>query len=489
MLFNSLQFAIFFPLVFVAVLSLGSLQGPSLGPHRLRARNGLLLLASYAFYGSWDARFLSLIVFSTLVDYGVARLMAVIPSGDRRRKRLLLISLVSNLGLLGFFKYFGFFTTSAAEFLAALGLDVSAPTLQIVLPVGISFYTFQTLSYTIDVYRGRCEVERSLLNFATYVAFFPQLVAGPIERAVDLLPQFSQDRPVRRQQLETGTWLIAWGLFKKVVIADNLSVIADAGFLLSEPTGSQALVAVYAFAWQIYCDFSGYTDIARGTSRLLGFELRLNFDLPYFAKGPSDFWRRWHISLSSWLRDYLYIPLGGNRGGEARTRFNLAATMVLGGLWHGAAWTFVWWGVFHGVVLILYRWLKPKVTSLFEEVTGPARSLLIGAHVAFFFHVVCISWLLFRASSMEHAGRMFAAILSGAGAAPWESVMLLGPVHLGVSLVLGLWLVQLVQYLLRDHLFVLRLPLAARAVIYATGALLFLWVGRFGGSTFLYFQF
>ena len=491
MLFNSLHFAIFFSLVWLGVLVLGApFVARRLDAERRRAaRNALLLVASYLFYGYWDWRFLSLIALSTAVDYVVARRLEPLPDSDPWRKRLLLASVGTNLGLLAFFKYFGFFTESGALALQALGFDVAPPDLEIILPVGISFYTFQTLSYTIDVYRRRCAVEHSLLRFATYVAFFPQLVAGPIERAVDLLPQFSEDRPLRREHLDTGAWLIGWGLFKKVVIADNLAAIVDAGFALEEPTGAQALIAVYAFAWQIYCDFSGYTDVARGVARLMGFELSLNFDLPYFAKDPSDFWRRWHISLSSWLRDYLYISLGGNRKGPRRTYVNLATTMVLGGLWHGAAWTFVWWGVFHGVVLIAYRWGQARVEEAFSRAPRAAFAVLRPLNVVFFFHVVCVSWLLFRAESMAQAGRVAAAVASGLGPEPLRAVQDLGPVHLCASLVAGLWLVQLIQYRTGDHLFVLRLPTVVRALVYALGALLFLFVGEFGGAAFLYFQF
>lgn len=285
-----------------------------------------------------------------------------------RRRLFLVLSVATNLTILGFFKYFNFFVDTFETALAStFGITTGGWTLHIILPVGISFYIFQTMSYTIDAYRGKVEASRSLIEVATYVSFFPQLVAGPIERASHLLPQFRRPRRVDRADFRHGLWLIVWGLFQKMVVADNMARLVDttfAPFTAAGPTpavpedGLRLLVVIYAFAIQIYCDFAGYTDIARGTARLLGFEIMLNFNLPYLAKDPSDFWRRWHISLSTWLRDYLYIPLGGNRRGTLQTYRNLMLTMLLGGLWHGAAWTFVLWGGFHGFILVVYRGLS-----------------------------------------------------------------------------------------------------------------------------------
>ncbi|MEM7230001.1 MAG: MBOAT family O-acyltransferase, partial [Planctomycetota bacterium] len=343
MQFNSLHFAAFFALVLTAVAASRS---------HVRVRNCIILAASYYFYGSWDYRFLSLIVISTLIDYACGRMLNVRtmqdqpPARSRRDRAVLAVSLCSNLGILGFFKYFDFFVTSTSAMLEELGVTVHVSTLNIILPVGISFYTFQTLSYTIDLYRGKVRTEDSLLNFAVYVAYFPQLVAGPIERARHLLPQVQSPHAVDWAQLNSGFFLIGWGLFKKVVIADNIAVIVDLVFASETNTGLSTVLGVYAFAIQIYCDFSGYVDIARGAARCMGFDLMQNFNLPYFATNPSDFWRRWHISLSTWLRDYLYIPLGGSKCGRTRTYINLMLTMVLGGLWHGAAWTFVVWGIY-----------------------------------------------------------------------------------------------------------------------------------------------
>jgi alginate O-acetyltransferase complex protein AlgI len=347
--FNSFAFAVFLPTVLLLYWALPK-----------RGQNLLLLGASYFFYGYWDWRFLSLLAISTVVDYTAAlrieREHGGLDSTSRRRKKVwLLASLCTNLGLLGFFKYFNFFADSFAELLASLGLTVNPMYLSVVLPVGISFYTFQTMSYTIDVYRGRMPATRRFFDFALYVSFFPQLVAGPIERAAVLLPQILNHRCFSRVQFLDGTHLIFWGLFKKVFVADNLAPVADRIFAAGSCSAAETLLAAYAFAFQIYCDFSGYSDIARGCAKCMGFELMLNFDHPYVAENPREFWQRWHISLSTWLRDYLYIPLGGNRGGNLLMYRNLALTMLLGGLWHGAAWTFVIWGAYQGVLLIGHR--------------------------------------------------------------------------------------------------------------------------------------
>ena len=350
MVFDSVSFLFFLPLAVVAHwLTRGHL------------RAALMLLASYVFYGSWDWRFLSLIVVSTLVDFVAAIRIEQARESGKATKPFVLASLVTNLGILGVFKYTGFFVQSLADLLGALGVDADLPTLNIVLPVGISFYTFQTLAYTIDVYRGKLAAERRLLYFALFVAWFPQLVAGPIERASRLLPQLSAKRRFDAQLFSDGLLLILWGLFKKMVVADNAALIVNSGFDFAAGgplTAAEAYLATAAFALQIYGDFSGYSDMARGTSKLFGVELLINFWHPYLATGPSDFWRRWHISLSQWLRDYLYIPLGGSRtGGVSR---NLMLTMLLGGLWHGAAWNFVLWGAYHGTLLVAERKLNPE---------------------------------------------------------------------------------------------------------------------------------
>lgn len=366
-----------------------------------------LLISSYLFYAVWSVPFILLILSSTLLDYWVGRALNTTPQdhslNERRRKRLLMTSLVFNLGALIFFKYSNFFIESSLITLNALGLDISYATLNIVLPVGISFYTFQTLSYTIDIYRGRLTPSSSLLDFALYVAYFPQLVAGPIERASRLLPQIKTLNQQRRADL-SGWGLIALGAFKKAVIADHCATLVDTTYASPEETFPLALwIGTYAFAIQIYCDFSGYSDIAVGVSRLIGIELTQNFDAPYASRTPSEFWKRWHISLSSWLRDYLYIPLGGNRGGWWHVRRNLTLTMLLGGLWHGAAWHFIVWGVFHATLLIIYKtsWVKYLSEALHQRnLKGPLNEVF---QRLFFFHLICISWVLFRAPTLSDA--------------------------------------------------------------------------------------
>lgn len=323
-----------------------------------------------------------------------------------RRKATLAISVIGNLILLGFFKYFNFFTDSLQQLLNLIfGTTTSATTFQIIMPVGISFFTFQGIGYTVDVYRRKINATNNFIDFATFIAFFPKLIQGPIEQAKNFLPQLQKPRPpISREVLREAMWLIAWGCFKKMVVADNVAAIVASTFgpfdNLTAPAqvpadGLRLLVGIYAYTVQIYADFSGYTDIARGISKLMGFELMQNFNLPYFATSPSEFWRRWHISLSTWLRDYIYIPLGGNRKGVIKEYRNLFCTFLLGGLWHGAAWTFVLWGAFHGALLCLYRFFGVRTEK-------HRQCLAISIPQGFFmFHLTCLGWLLFRAQNLE----------------------------------------------------------------------------------------
>ena len=384
MLFNSFRFIGFFLVVYTLYRVLP-----------FRGQNWLLLLASYLFYGCWDWRFLGLIWLSSTIDFLVAQI--IYASSDPRRRGLLLsISLVVNLGILFVFKYYGFFADNLHSLLSSLGFELSWTTLRIVLPVGISFYTFQTMSYTIDVYRRQLVPTRHYFDYLLFVSFFPQLVAGPIERAGNLLGQVERPRCIGRSNWTEGAWLVLLGYYKKVVVADNLAPIANAVF--NAPalnSGMEIFVGLLAFAFQIYGDFSGYSDIARGTARLMGFELKLNFRMPYFAKSPSDFWSRWHISLSTWLRDYLYIPLGGNRGGPGKMYRNLFLTMLLGGLWHGAAWHFVAWGVYHGLLLIMFRMI-----GVTDKRPPRGNGLIQTISVMGFFMLTLGGWLLFRANEL-----------------------------------------------------------------------------------------
>ena len=394
MSFISFEFLVLFATVFGLILTLGP-----------RWQNRALLAASYVFYGWWDSRFLGLLAMSTCIDFLVARYIDThdSPQETAQRKWALAASVSANLGMLGFFKYCNFFTESFVELAATAGFSVSPMTLKIVLPVGISFYTFQTMSYTIDVYRGRLRPTDRFFDFALYVSFFPQLVAGPIERATRLLPQISGNRHVTYAKVCSGAQLVFWGFLKKTIVADNLAIVVNRVYASPDAGGLEVILATYAFALQIYCDFSGYTDIARGVSRMIGFELCENFRFPYGAKNPKEFWERWHISLSSWLRDYLYIPLGGNRRGTRRTCINLMLTMVLGGLWHGAAWNFVLWGVFHGLLLIIYKAASDGHAQ---------KERYHWIRIVGFFQLTCLGWMIFRVESIGHLIRLLGQIAS-----------------------------------------------------------------------------
>jgi alginate O-acetyltransferase complex protein AlgI len=368
----------------------------------------LTLSASYFFYGWWDYRFLSLIIISSFADYFIAKLIEDSPNTKNERKKLLFVSLAINLGMLGYFKYFNFFIDS---FITSFGIAPDEQYLvKVLLPPGISFYTFQTLSYVIDVYRGNYRAERSLLTFNTYVAFFPQLVAGPIERPARLIPQLKRDPRFAWSNIYLGLRLFIFGLFKKLVIADNLAPIVDAAF--SNPSGHTSaglIIAAYCFAIQIYCDFSGYTDMALGIARMMGIKLSHNFNLPYLATSLNDFWRRWHMTLSYWLRDYIYIPLGGSRMGFSRQISNLLITFTLSGLWHGAAWNFVIWGILHGL------WISAEI--ILSRSTLPRLPKI--AKIIITFNIVVLFWILFRAqdllSALSYYRFMLSAELSNQG--------------------------------------------------------------------------
>ncbi len=473
MVFNSLDYAIFFAVVAFLHFAL---------PHRLRT--GLLLVASYVFYMWWNAAYALLILASTAVDYLVGLRM---PAADRAgRRRLLLASLGSNLGLLFTFKYWNFAADSGERLLAWLGVGSELPHLDVLLPVGISFYTFQTLSYTIDLYRSRLDPERSPTRFALYVAFFPQLVAGPIERAVHLIPQLHRRHEVDGSRIASGLQLALWGLFKKVVIADRLALYVDAVYgNVAHHGATTFLFATYAFALQIYCDFSGYSDIAIGSARVLGFDLMKNFERPYFATTITAFWRRWHISLSTWLRDYLYIPLGGNRHGTAATYRNLLLTMLLGGLWHGASFAFVAWGALHGVLLSLSRATLPIRDRAYRTLGVPDR-IRDALRILVTFHLVCAGWVFFRAESIRDALHIFAS-LAGPLDPPFVDAAVFLHALPGALLLLAVQLVQERRGSVREQVTALPAPLrwAGWYALLAGIALL----GVDGGSQFIYFQF
>jgi D-alanyl-lipoteichoic acid acyltransferase DltB (MBOAT superfamily) len=471
MLFNSIDFAVFLPLVFLLYWTVFN--------RSLRLQNAFLLVVSAVFYGWWDWRYLGLVFISAAIDYVVAISLDG-TSDEKRRRWLLTLSMVANLGMLGFFKYCDFFITSFNDAFTFMGMPIGLRTLNIVLPVGISFYTFQTMSYTIDVYRRKIAPERSLLAFAAFASMFPQLVAGPIERGSDMLPQLHRRRELSLARLYEGSWLILWGLFKKVFVADNAATIVDLAFgdagALSR---GEAALGLYAFALQIYGDFSGYTDIARGTAKMLGFDFRLNFARPYLAVDPSDFWRRWHISLSSWLRDYLYVSLGGNRRGAWLTARNLILTMLLGGLWHGASWTFVLWGGYHGALLVAHRALSP----LLRRLPGHDSSLYRLVARLSVFHLVVFGWLPFRAPTLHEVGAFASALVQGGagGVVPPN----------GWTRLAGLACLVVLHDLAEERWPdpVARLPAPLRAVVYVIVVIGLVVAGAPGGQSFLYFQF
>ncbi len=468
MIFTELRFVFFFLVVFCVHWALRG----------LRARKLWLLVCSYAFYAGWDWRFLSLIWISTAVDW-LAGGKIHAASDQSARRRWVALSLIANLGMLATFKYLNFFVDSGIDFLALLGFDTSRPALEIVLPVGISFYTFQTMSYSLDIYFGRLKPARSFLDLALFVGFFPQLVAGPIVRAAHLLPLLRENRAFADVRVRSCLILFLVGFVKKACISDNVVSIVDAFF--ANPTGYDVLASwagVLMWAVQIYCDFSGYSDMAIACAGLLGYRLLINFDFPYLACSIRDFWRRWHISLSSWLKDYLYIPLGGNRGGKLFTYRNLMLTMLLGGLWHGAGWNFVIWGGLHGIALVVHREVeRANLLALLPRVVRTVG----GAALTFWW--VCLAWVFFRAQTFEAAMQVLRSWLL------FESD---GPRTFGMAPIYTFAGLALVHMLGRRHAVgrgMERLPGWAFALLY--GILVPLALSFANGSVkpFIYFQF
>ena len=469
MLFNSLTFVVFFAVVLVLFRVLPSWP----------AKKVLLLIASYVFYGAWNPPFVLLLLFSTFVDYWAAQRMARAES-PRARKGFLVVSLVANLGLLGFFKYGEFLLENFVALVNHLGVQWQPAAPDIVLPVGISFYTFQTLSYTIDVYRKSLKPARSFLDFAVFVSFFPQLVAGPIVRAADFLYQLERETFIRARALGWGLFLMTLGLFQKMVIADGfLATTADAVFGNPGPTSQlDSWIGAIAFAGQIFCDFAGYSTCAIGAALCFGFHLVDNFRFPYAAVGFRDFWRRWHVSLSTWLRDYLYVPLGGNRHGPGRMYLALMGTMVLGGLWHGASWNFVVWGTLHGLFLVVERRLS--------RVVGRPRSLPVrlGAGVLTY-ALVCLAWVFFRAKDLPTSGMIVASMLGAIPAQPILPTLGIAKVVLVTAVMIGTH-VALRNRRLEDV--VGRVPAPVLVLVWSA-MLLSICLMQGGGDAFIYFQF
>jgi D-alanyl-lipoteichoic acid acyltransferase DltB (MBOAT superfamily) len=408
MLFNSIDFAIFLPIVFICYWFIVNKS--------IRQQNLLIVIASYLFYGWWNWRFIPLLLASTIVDYSVGLGLKKIGK-SRKRKWLLWTSIIVNLGILGYFKYANFFIENFASAFTILGFEIKAKTLNIILPVGVSFYTFQSLSYIIDVYKRKLEATNNLLSFMAYVTFFPQLVAGPIERATHLLPQFYSKRHFNYSKAVDGMRQILWGLFKKVVIADNCAIIADLVFNNHQQfTGLPLVIGALFFAIQIYGDFSGYSDIAIGSARLFGFDLMKNFSFPYFSRDIAEFWRRWHISLSTWFKDYVYIPLGGSRGGRLMKVRNLLLIFLLSGFWHGANWTFLFWGMLNALFIIPLALSNKSRKHLDIIAAGrywPNRNELI--QVLLTFSLSSFAWIFFRSKSLKDAFEYIGGIFQRPG--------------------------------------------------------------------------
>ncbi len=464
MLFNSIDFAIFLPLVFGAFWLL---------PKSRRWQNCTLLLASLIFYGWWDYRFLSLILFSTVVDFIIGQQIHKTRTKSKR-KILLGISLFTNLGLLGFFKYFNFFQDSFIEAFKFFGSNIEGYSLSIILPVGISFYTFQTLSYTIDVYRKEMKPVAEFIDFATFVTFFPQLVAGPIERAKTIIPQLQTPRMFDYQQAKSGIHLIIFGIFRKIVIADNLGIYVDRIWQYPNAiTPYMVVLASVFFSVQIYMDFSGYSRIARGVAQLFGVKLMVNFNYPYKATSFSEFWSRWHISLSTWFRDYLYIPLGGNRRGPKRTLINLCLVFTISGLWHGADWSFVLWGFMHFLLLTSERFIKLPKTKVMH--------LLKWVNVLF---MVNLTWILFRADTIANAWIFIRQLFKYQPLLGYDSLTFQSPFLLALDLflVLSLPLLLMIERKFYDYKI-------WQQNAFLIGLLLFTSMFLTTGETFIYFQF
>ena len=482
MLFNSIDFAIFLPLTFILYWLLSN--------KKLIFQNLLIVICSYIFYGWWDWRFLSLIIFSTIVDYSVG--ISLSRTEIKLKRQLLLwTSIVVNIGFLAFFKYYNFFLDNFLEAFSFFGSDINASSLNIILPVGISFYTFQTLSYTIDVYRKQINPTKDIVAFSAFVSFFPQLVAGPIERAKNLLPQFYQQRVFSNDAARDGLKQILWGLFKKIVIADNCAVFANMIFDNHLAySGSTLFLGSIFFAFQIYGDFSGYSDIAIGTSRLFGFNLKPNFAFPYFSRDIGEFWRRWHISLSTWFRDYLYIPLGGSQGNKWVTTRNIILVFTVSGFWHGANWTFIFWGFINAVLflpLILTNRNRKYITNDGATVASFKPFELL--RMVNTFILVCFTWIFFRAENLDHAFSIIAKIFSYSiftSPIPTGLESSYTTLALLVVFILIEWMGRTSLYAIQDVTNILVNPF--RWIFYLALVFAILFLGG-EGQQFIYFQF
>ncbi|MEZ7836540.1 MAG: MBOAT family O-acyltransferase [Flavobacteriales bacterium] len=482
MLFNSIDFALFLPVVFVLYWFVFK--------NSLKYQNLLVVAASYVFYGWWDWRFLGLIIFSTVLDFFIGKSLAK-TTHELNRKLLLYTSVAVNLGFLGIFKYFDFFVSNFIDAFSLFGVELSAGSLNIILPVGISFYTFQTLSYSIDVYRRKLKHTDDFIAFSAFVCFFPQLVAGPIERATNLLPQFLKARKFNYDQAADGMRQILWGLFKKVVVADNCAVFVNAIFDNPDPlSGSTLFMGAVLFAFQIYCDFSGYSDIAIGTSRLFNINLKQNFATPYFSRNIGEFWRRWHISLSTWFRDYLYIPLGGSQGGTWNKIRNVFLIFIVSGFWHGASWNFIVWGGLNALYflpLLLTKNNRNHLNTVAEGSLFPTYKEILSIGLTFFLTV--IAWVFFRADTLTEAVHYLNLMFSSSF---FTVPSFITPKAFMLYTYLLICLFIAVEWVQRDKKFGLsieNLNRPFRWFIYTIVIGVIITFGQFGESEFIYFQF
>lgn len=464
-LFNSIDFMLFFIILFLTYWT---------SPRRLR--NPLLLAASYIFYASWSWKALSLILASTLFNYMCGRWIYN-AKNTKSRKALLFLSVAFNLSMLGFFKYFNFFAENLAVLLNSLGLNMNFTTLNIILPIGISFYTFQAMSYTIDIYRGQFTPISSIRDFSLFIAYFPQLIAGPIERAKNLIPRIQAPKIFKEINFRESAYLFVYGLFQKIVIADTAAMLVDRIYSMGNPTGAQVLIATYAFALQIYCDFCGYSNMARGISGFFGIQLSMNFNLPYLSKNPAEFWRRWHITLSSWVRDYVYKPLGGRKS-FFYGFYSLFITWLLMGLWHGAAWHFVVWGVYWFALIAAYRVIRklftPKPTFFTTTIS-----------VVIMFHLALYGWVLFRAQTLAQAFSFTKSLLSGISISGLFSLSYL---HL-YAMAIFLLVYELMQHYMKDELFITKKGFYWQMAFYLVLFFLYVEIGAVSNAAFIYFQF
>ncbi len=480
MLFNSVEFAIFLPIVYILYWFFFNKKKPNY-------RNAFLLAVSYFFYGSWDWRFLSLIFISSATDFFLANAInATDPENKKKRKLFLLISLTTNLGILGFFKYYNFFIDSFISTFSYFGSSFSYQPLKIILPVGISFYTFQSLSYTLDVFFRKMQPTKNIINYLAFVSFFPQLVAGPIERASKLLPQFDDLKKFNYQETRTGLLLIVFGLFKKIMIADRLAVFVNQTY--NNPTNAEGLpmlLGISFFAIQLYLDFSAYSDIAIGTARIFGFQLSVNFKRPYLATSFSDFWRRWHITLSSWFRDYIYIPLGGNRINITRTHTNTLIVFLLSGLWHGASWNFVIWGLLNALFLILFdRFFNKNKKSIFNRFTSSFITTVFWT----------FSLIFFRALGFDQALEVFGNLGLSNAEAIFNFGLLKSEFQFSLYLIIGMFIFEILTEMKGENLSVsfYKKPTIIRWSFYLILVLSIVYLGFYGSAadnSFIYFQF